>query len=117
MSTWLTACPDLHLDGHERWASADGSKVVTWFTVRATLSGPLDPPGFTPTNTAIEVAGMDRTEVRDGFVARDSPPTEAESFWEVSWKQAVKPRRGKPAGESVTRFRACDGEGRRHGPA
>lgn len=70
MSTWFKACPDMHLDEHQRWVSADGSTVVTWFTVRATLSGRLDPPGFAPTNTAIEVAGMDRTEIRDGLIAR-----------------------------------------------
>jgi steroid delta-isomerase-like uncharacterized protein len=70
MSTWLRACPDMHLDEHQRWVSADGSTVATWFTVRGTFSGPLDPPGFAPTNAAIEVAGMDRTEIRDGLVAR-----------------------------------------------
>jgi len=70
MSAWFKACPDMHLDEHQRWVSADGSTVATWFTVRGSFSGPLDPPGFAPTNTAIQVAGMDRTEIRDGLVAR-----------------------------------------------
>jgi steroid delta-isomerase-like uncharacterized protein len=70
MASWLRACPDLRLDEHERWVSADGATVATWFTARAHFSGPLDPPGFAPTGTAIEIVGMDRTEIRDGLVAR-----------------------------------------------
>jgi steroid delta-isomerase-like uncharacterized protein len=70
MASWLRACPDLRLDEHERWVSADAATVATRFTARGTFSGPLDPPGFAPTDTAIEIVGMDRTEIREGLVAR-----------------------------------------------
>lgn len=45
-------------------------KGMSFWKGRATMTGPLDPPGFSPTNGRMEIDGFDYYEFRDGKVAR-----------------------------------------------
>ncbi len=67
---YLRASPDFRLDEHERWAAADGSVIASYFTATSTVTGPVDPPGFAPTNSPLRFEGMDRSEIRDGLLSR-----------------------------------------------
>ncbi len=63
-------CPNLSLEAHEIWANEENSTIATWFTFRGTFTGVLQPPGFAGSGQAILSQGMDRSELRDGLIAR-----------------------------------------------
>ena len=46
------------------------NKAAFWWRGTATLTGPLDPPGFAPTGKRFDIDGADFHEYRDGKVAR-----------------------------------------------
>jgi ketosteroid isomerase-like protein len=64
------AAPDFHLDELERWITPSGDVITTYFKATGTFTGPFDPPGFAPTNGRLEFEGMDRSEIREGKIAR-----------------------------------------------
>jgi steroid delta-isomerase-like uncharacterized protein len=71
---WLTsiwrALPDLRfrLVG-DPFISLDGTQLGAAWAGTARFAGPLDPPGFGPTGSVIEMAGFDVHEFRDGLVS------------------------------------------------
>jgi steroid delta-isomerase-like uncharacterized protein len=68
--TWR-AMPDLTFEVVEGpFMAPDEPKAAVYWRGRATVTGPLDPPGFAPTNTSVEFEGADFHEYRDGKVAR-----------------------------------------------
>jgi steroid delta-isomerase-like uncharacterized protein len=76
----LRGIPDLHLEMFEEWVSPGGEVIASYFKVTGTFSGVLDPPGLpplAPTNGMIESLGMDRSEIRDGRLARH------QIFWDM----------------------------------
>jgi steroid delta-isomerase-like uncharacterized protein len=64
-STWR-AMPDLHFTpvDDQVYLSSDRRRVAAPWDARATLLGPLDPPGFAPTNSPVEMKGVDLMEFR-----------------------------------------------------
>jgi steroid delta-isomerase-like uncharacterized protein len=46
------------------------SKAIAHWLARATVTGPIDPPGFAATNDRVEFYGCDFHEYRDGKLAR-----------------------------------------------
>ena len=67
----LTAFPDFMYEIRGPiCVSADGRHCVVPWTIRATQSGPLHPPGFAPVNRTVCFDGFDSFEFRDGLVAR-----------------------------------------------
>jgi len=50
--------------------SADGDHVVLPWTITATNSAPIDPPGLAPTGRRVHFDGLDYLQIRDGLVAR-----------------------------------------------
>jgi steroid delta-isomerase-like uncharacterized protein len=92
--------PDLHLEKLEEWVTPGGAVIASYFRVTATLNGPLAFPGrptVAPTGGRIEALGMDRSEIRDGLVARH------QIFWdlaEVGRQMGLVPMRGT-VGERV----------------
>ena len=76
----FAAIPDLHLDKLEEWVTPGGGAIASWFRFWGTFRVPLTAPGLpplAPTGLPIEVFGMDRSEIRDGKLARH------QIFWDV----------------------------------
>ena len=48
----------------------DGSRCAVPFLITGTNTGPLDPPGFAPTNRKVELPGVDLLEFREGKICR-----------------------------------------------
>jgi len=86
--------PDLHLEKLEEWVSPGGQVIASYFRVTATFSGVLEAPGLpplAPTNSGIDLLGMDRSEIRDGRLSRH------QIFWdtgELTRQIGVLPPRG-----------------------
>jgi steroid delta-isomerase-like uncharacterized protein len=69
-ATWV-GFPDLRFDESELpHRTAEGTQVAWRWRMRGTMTGPLDPPGFAPTNRSMEVEGVDLWTLRDGRIAR-----------------------------------------------
>jgi len=67
----LRAFPDFQFDIRAPICTADdGSHCVIPWTISATNTGPLDPPGMAPTGRRVRFDGLDYLELRDGLVAR-----------------------------------------------
>jgi predicted ester cyclase len=64
--TWR-AMPDL--DGPLHLAQDGRSVMVAWRGV-ATMTGPLNPPGFAPTGQRVEMSGVDTHWIRNGRLGR-----------------------------------------------
>jgi steroid delta-isomerase-like uncharacterized protein len=65
------AFPDLRFTEPEpRRLGIDGDVVLWAWTMTGTMRGPIDPPGFAPTNRTMTVDGVDVWEMRDGRIAR-----------------------------------------------
>jgi steroid delta-isomerase-like uncharacterized protein len=63
--------PDLRFSNSEpRHLSVDGDTVAWGWQMTGTMRGPLDPPGFAPTNRSMTVEGVDTWQMRDGRIAR-----------------------------------------------
>ena len=68
--TWR-AMPDLRFEVREGpYIHPVEPKAAFWWDGYATHTGPLDPPGLSPTGKAIKFDGADFHEYRDGKVAR-----------------------------------------------
>jgi steroid delta-isomerase-like uncharacterized protein len=65
------AMPDMHFTEPMGLIHEPGSAVAAapWH-MTATLTGPIEPPGFAPTGDRIELDGVDVFELRDGRIAR-----------------------------------------------
>ena len=69
-ASWV-AFPDLRFsDSEPRHLSVDGDTVAWGWQMTGTMRGPLDPPGFAPTNRTMTVEGVDTWLMRDGRIAR-----------------------------------------------
>jgi steroid delta-isomerase-like uncharacterized protein len=89
--TAFRAVPDMHLELLEEWVSPGGAVIASYFRFTATGTGPLEPPGLAPTNASFDTYGMDRSEIRDGLVARH------QIFWDIAERSraaGVLPSRG-----------------------
>ena len=65
------AFPDLRFSESEpTHLSVDGDTVAWGWQMTGTFRGPLDPPGFAPTNRTMHVEGVDTWQMRDGRIAR-----------------------------------------------
>jgi hypothetical protein len=72
--------PDLHLDKLEEWVTPGGGVIASWFRFSGTFRAPLTAPGLpplAPTGLRVELYGMDRSEIRDGKLARH------QIFWDM----------------------------------
>lgn len=76
----FAAIPDLRLDKLEEWVTPGGAVISSYFrfsgTFRAPLTAPALPP-LAPTGGRLEILGMDRSEIRDGRLARH------QIFWDM----------------------------------
>ncbi len=94
--------PDLRLEKLEEWVTPGGQVIASYFRFSGTFSGPLTAPGLptlAPTGGRLEVLGMDRSEIRDGRLARH------QIFWdmvELGRQLGAFPERGSRA-ERLTR--------------
>jgi SnoaL-like domain len=65
------ACPDYRFAETEPpYASFDRRKAIVPWRFTGTMTGPLDPPGFAPTGTRIQIEGDDHWEFRGDLVYR-----------------------------------------------
>ena len=93
----FAAIPDLHLDKLEEWVTPGGAVIVSWFRFSGTFRAPMKAPGLpplAPTGRSLELCGMDRSEIRDGKLARH------QIFWdiaELSRQIGAFPQRGTRA--------------------
>jgi steroid delta-isomerase-like uncharacterized protein len=72
--------PDLHLEKLEEWVTPGGGVIASWFRFSGTFRAPLTVPGLpslAPTGLPLELFGMDRSEIRDGKLARH------QIFWDM----------------------------------
>jgi hypothetical protein len=94
--------PDLKLEKLEEWVTPGGGVISSWFRFSGTFRGALTAPGlppFAPTGQLLEMFGMDRSEIRDGRLARH------QIFWvrvELGRPTGAFPARGS-AGEKLSR--------------
>lgn len=76
-SLWR-ATPDLHFElVGEPFLSLDGSQLAAAWKGTGRFTGPLDPPGFAPTNGLIEMTGVDIHEFDGELVKRVHTETDA----------------------------------------
>jgi steroid delta-isomerase-like uncharacterized protein len=100
MRSAFRGLPDLYLDMLEEWTTPGGGIIASYFRITATFKGPLaysGRPTIAPTGRRIEALGMDRSEIRDGLVARH------QIFWdqaEVGRQNGLLPPRGS-VGERI----------------
>ncbi len=93
----LAAIPDLSLEKLEEWVTPGGRVIASWFRFSGTFSAPLTSPGLpslAPTGRPVELFGMDRSEIRDGKLARH------QIFWdmvELGRQIGAFPKRGTRA--------------------
>jgi steroid delta-isomerase-like uncharacterized protein len=94
--------PDLHLEKLEEWVTPGGGVIASYFRFSGTFAAELtapDLPPLAPTGGGLQIPGMDRSEIRDGRLARH------QIFWdiaELSRQLGALPARGSRA-ERVTR--------------
>ncbi len=72
--------PDLGLEKLEEWVTPGGQVIASWFRFSGTFRAPLTSPGLPalmPTGGPVELFGMDRSEIRDGKLARH------QIFWDM----------------------------------
>jgi steroid delta-isomerase-like uncharacterized protein len=79
---WLTslwrATPDLRFEVvGEPFISLDGTQLAAAWTGSGRFTGPLNPPGFAPTNRQIEMTGVDIHEFEGELVKRVHTETDA----------------------------------------
>jgi predicted ester cyclase len=68
--TVLAAFPDFRYEvRHPVCYAPDGKSCVIPWTICATNTGPLSPPGLAPTGRAVRFSGFDYIQFRDGLVA------------------------------------------------
>jgi steroid delta-isomerase-like uncharacterized protein len=65
-----TAFPDMRFEVLEGPYRLGENKAAFWWRGTATLTGPLDPPGFAPTGKSFDIDGADFHEYRDGRISR-----------------------------------------------
>lgn len=66
----FTAFPDFTLTERGRVVSPDGRQASMWWEVTGTFKGPLDPPGFAPTNGPVSNHGVTWIEVENNKATR-----------------------------------------------
>jgi steroid delta-isomerase-like uncharacterized protein len=79
-SAAFAGIPDLHLEKLEEWVTPGGRVIASWFRFSGTFRAPLTAPGLpplAPTGLPLELFGMDRSEIRDGKLARH------QIFWDM----------------------------------
>jgi len=64
----FTAFPDFTLIERGRVGSEEDGRAALWWEVSATFAGPLDPPGFAPTNGPVNNHGVSWVEVQAGHI-------------------------------------------------
>jgi steroid delta-isomerase-like uncharacterized protein len=63
------AMPDFHIDSYTLYLSPDGATdVLTHWRATGTFTGPMDPPGFAPTDGRITMEGATRSRFREGLL-------------------------------------------------
>lgn len=91
------AVADLHLEKLEEWVTPGEEVIASYFRFSGTFTGELtatDLPSLAPTGGRLEMLGMDRSEIRDGRLARH------QIFWdiaELSRQLGASPARGSQA--------------------
>jgi steroid delta-isomerase-like uncharacterized protein len=94
--------PDLHLEKLEEWVTAGGDVIASYFRFSGTFAVELtapDLPPLAPTGGPLEMLGMDRSQIREGRLARH------QIFWDIadlSRQLGALPPRGSRA-ERVAR--------------
>lgn len=104
--TWA-AVPDLTFYEATPCRSPGENKAAYYWKVRGTMTGTLAPPGYAPTNGAVDFDGFDYHEYRDGKITRlrivfnmmqlgqqvgAVPPTGSTLERPVVWLQRLKAR-------------------------
>jgi steroid delta-isomerase-like uncharacterized protein len=98
------AIPDLRLDKLEDWVTPGGEVIASYFRFSGTFEAALVAPGLpplAPTGGRVEVLGMDRSEIRDGHLARH------QIFWdmtELGRQMGFFPPRGSAAEKHARRL-------------
>ena len=71
VETILRAFPDFQCTLRAPICTAeDGASCVVPWTISATNSGPMEPPGLAPTGRRVRFEGLDYVQLRDGLIAR-----------------------------------------------
>lgn len=66
----FTAFPDFRLSEHGRILDEAGGCATMLWRCDGTFRGPLDPPGYAPTNGPVSSDGVTWVEVEDGHITR-----------------------------------------------
>jgi steroid delta-isomerase-like uncharacterized protein len=100
VSQWVRACalafPDYRFDDPDEppYLAPDRPKAIIVWRMLGTNTGPIDPPGFAPTNRSFVIDGVDQWWFRDGLLAR------CRADWDLNGllrQLGLAPRPGSPA--------------------
>ena len=71
LSNVFRAFPDMKFGTDEvtYFMSFDGTRAASSWRLTGTMAGPLDPPGYAPTNGPIDIKGACLYELRDGLIS------------------------------------------------
>jgi len=96
----------------------DGSACVVPWTITATNTGPVEPPGMAPTGRRLRFDGFDYLQIRDGRVARIETRFDPADALEQMLGFALRPRAGSLAERCLVAVQhAVAAWVRRRGPA
>jgi steroid delta-isomerase-like uncharacterized protein len=72
LQVFFRAVPDAHWEWLcQPYLTLDDTQVAGRWRMTATMMGPFDPPGYSPTNTPVVLEGIDfYDEFRDGLLSR-----------------------------------------------
>jgi steroid delta-isomerase-like uncharacterized protein len=91
-------------------AAPDGALAAAPWHMTGTFTGPLEPPGYAPTDDRLELDGVDVFELRDGKIARLVTHYDA---MDVARKLGILPPRGSRAERAGARLQGLMAKARR----
>lgn len=71
LNTVFRAFPDMTFtrDEVDYFMSLDGTRAASSWRLTATMTGPLDPPGYAPTGGTVDIKGVCLYALEDGLIA------------------------------------------------
>lgn len=104
----LRAFPDFRYEiRHPICVAEDGSRCVVPWTITATNTGPLEPPGLAPTGRTVSFSGFDYMEFRGQLVARIETRFDPAEAVEQLTGLCLRPRPGSWAERCVVLAQRC----------
>ena len=104
----LRAFPDFRIAvRHPICVAVDGTRCVIPWTITATNTGALEPPGMAPTGRRVNFSGFDYIELRGGLLARIETRFDPAEVVEQLTGLRLRPRAGSWAERCMVLAQRC----------